>query len=129
VFVKEGLKDYLKVECRIFAGYFQIFVLSVVDSCLLCSSTARIIGHLLHVSFRICFHTFILIREIYSYQSDSLSLGQYGDQIPMLVRILAPVETGPGTHPASYSMATGSKSSWGMALTTHPHLLPSLNTE
>jgi len=38
-------------------------------------------------------------------------------------RFSAPVQTGPGAHPASYTMGTGSfpgvKSSWGMMLTPH----------
>jgi len=40
------------------------------------------------------------------------------------VRCSAPVQTGPGAHPASYTMGTGSfpgvKSGWGVMLTPHP---------
>jgi len=40
------------------------------------------------------------------------------------VRIFAPVQAGPGAHPASCTMGTGSflgvKSSWGMTLIPHP---------
>jgi hypothetical protein len=43
-------------------------------------------------------------------------------------RISAPVQTGPGAHPASCTMGTGSflgvKSSWGMTLNPHPLLVP-----
>jgi hypothetical protein len=58
-------------------GYFQIFLSSVVDS----FSIARIIEHSLRVSFNIFFSS----KEIYSYLSDSLHPGQYGDQIPVVV--------------------------------------------
>ena len=40
--------------------------------------------------------------------SDSLRAGRPGDRIPGEVRFSAPVQTGPGTHPASYTMGTGS---------------------
>jgi len=43
-------------------------------------------------------------------------------------RFSAPVQTGPGAHPASCTMGTGSfpgvKSSWGVTLTPHPPLVP-----
>jgi hypothetical protein len=43
-------------------------------------------------------------------------------------RFSAPVQTGPGAHPASCTMGTrsfqGVKSGWGMTLTTHPLLVP-----
>ena len=38
-------------------------------------------------------------------------------------RFSVPFQTGPGAHPASCAMGTGSfpgKSGWGVALTTHP---------
>jgi hypothetical protein len=48
-------------------------------------------------------------------------------------RFSAPVQTGPGAHPASYTMGTGSlsrgESGRGVALTTHPHLVPRLKKE
>jgi hypothetical protein len=48
------------------------------------------------------------------------------DRIPLGVRFSVPVQTGPGTHPASYSIRTRSvsqrQSSRGVRLTTHPHL-------
>ena len=40
--------------------------------------------------------------------SDSLLLGRFGDRTPVGARFSAPVQTGPGTHPASYAMGTGS---------------------
>ena len=40
--------------------------------------------------------------------SDSLLAGRSGDRIPVEVRFSAPVQTGPGAHPASYTMGTGS---------------------
>jgi hypothetical protein len=42
--------------------------------------------------------------------SDSLRAGQAGDRIPVWARFSAPLQTGPGVHPASYAMGTGSLS-------------------
>jgi hypothetical protein len=42
--------------------------------------------------------------------SDSLRVGRYGDRIPMGARFSTSVQTGRGTHPASYTMGTGSLS-------------------
>jgi len=43
-------------------------------------------------------------------------------------RDFSPVQTGPGAHPASCKMGTGSflgvKCGWGVLLTTHPLLVP-----
>ena len=47
--------------------------------------------------------------------------------MPMGARFSAPVQTGPGAHPASCTMGTGSfpgvKSGWGVTLTPHPLLV------
>jgi len=40
--------------------------------------------------------------------SDSLRAEQSGDRIPVETRFSTPVQTGPGAHPASYTMDTGS---------------------
>ena len=46
---------------------------------------------------------------------------------PVGTRFFAPVQTGPGVHPASYTMGTGSfpgvKYGQGVLLTTHPLLV------
>jgi hypothetical protein len=51
-----------------------------------------------------------------------------GNRIPVGARFPAPVQTGPGAHPASCTMCTGSfprvKSGRGVTLTTHPLLVP-----
>jgi hypothetical protein len=52
----------------------------------------------------------------------------YGDRIPVGARFSAPVQTGPGAHPASCTMGTGPfpgvESVRGVTLTTHPLLVP-----
>jgi hypothetical protein len=51
-----------------------------------------------------------------------------GDRIPLGARFSAPVQTGPGAHPASCTMGTGSfpgvESGRGVTLTPHPLLVP-----
>ena len=60
--------------------------------------------------------------------SDWLRAGRSGDRIPVGARFSAPVQTGPGTHPAFCIMGTGSflgvKSGRGVTLTPHPLLVP-----
>ena len=60
--------------------------------------------------------------------SDWLRAGRSRDRIPVVARFSAPVQTGPGAHPASCTMGTGSfpgvKSGRGATLTPHPLLVP-----
>jgi len=60
-------------------------------------------------------------------------IGRSGDRIPVGTKFSAPVLSGHGTHPASYTMGTGSLSRGlsgrGVALTTHPYLEPRLKKE
>ena len=60
--------------------------------------------------------------------SDWLRAGRSGDRIPVGARFSATVRTGPGAHPASSTMGTGSfpgvKSGQGVTLTLHPLLVP-----
>jgi hypothetical protein len=64
----------------------------------------------------------------HSQYSDWLRAGQSGDWIPVGARFSALVQTGPGAHPASCTMGTGSfpwaKNGWGVMLTPHPLLVP-----
>ena len=57
-------------------------------------------------------------------ESDWLRAGRSGDRIPVEARFSAPVQTGPGAHPASCTMDTGSfpgvKSGRGVTLTPSP---------
>ena len=73
---------------------------------------------------------------IYIYSGLDRSVGiatGYGMDSPRIesrwgARISAPVQTGPGAHPASCTMGTGSlpgaKSGRGVTLTPHPLLVP-----
>jgi len=56
--------------------------------------------------------------------SDPVHAGWSGNQIPWGVRFSTPVQTGPGTHQASYKMLPGLSwgySSWGVVLATHQY--------
>ena len=86
------------------------------------------------------FLKFILFWNITLHVSDGLSVhhqdfktvhtatGRSRDRIPVGARFSAPVQTGPGAHPASCTMGTGSfprlKSGRGVTLAPHPLLAP-----
>jgi hypothetical protein len=55
--------------------------------------------------------------------SDSQRAGGSGDQIPVQLTLSAPVQTGPGAHPASCTMGAGcfqEVKRRGVAFTAHP---------
>jgi len=58
---------------------------------------------------------------------DWLRVGRSGDRIQVGARFFAPVQTGPGAHPAScttgYRVFNGVKSGRGVTLTPHPLLV------
>ena len=60
---------------------------------------------------------------------DSLRAGRSGDRIPVRKRFSAPVQTGPGAHPASNTMGTGSFAGAGRDVDHSPHLAPRLKKE
>jgi hypothetical protein len=58
-----------------------------------------------------------------------LGTGRSGNRIPVRARFLAPVQTDPGTHPASYTMGTGSfpgSKRPGRGVDQQPHLASGL---
>ena len=75
---------------------------------------------------------FIAGPEWLSPYSDSLRAGGFRDRIPVGTRFSAPVQTGPGAHPASYIGYRGyprDKLSWGLGVNHPPHLVPRLKNE
>ena len=60
--------------------------------------------------------------------SDWIRAGRSGGRIPVGTRFSAPVQTGPGAHPASCTVGTGSfsgvKSGRGVTMTPHLLLVP-----
>jgi hypothetical protein len=53
---------------------------------------------------------------------DLLWAGRSGDRIPVGAKISSPVQTGPGAHPTSYTMGTGSfpRAKWPGRGVDHP---------
>ena len=64
--------------------------------------------------------------------SNSLRAGRSGDRIPLSGRFSVPVQTGPGAHPASYTMGIGSLQGGnrpGRGVDYTPHLAPRVKKE
>jgi hypothetical protein len=81
-------------------------------------------------------HPFLPLDVLQIYQKiRSISVdraGRFGDRNRMLGEILPPVQTGPGAHPGSYAMGTGSflgVKRPGCRVDYPPHLVPRLKKE
>jgi hypothetical protein len=62
----------------------------------------------------------------------ALRAGRPGNRIPVEARFSAPVQTGPGAQPASYTMGTGvfpGVNRPGCGVDHQPHLVPRLKKE
>jgi hypothetical protein len=74
------------------------------------------------------FHILFCIVDQVAQSVSRLATGCTGDRIPVGARFSAPVQTGPGAHPASCTTGAGSlpgvKSGRDVTLTPHPLLVP-----
>ena len=64
--------------------------------------------------------------------TDSLRARRSGDRVPVGVTFSAPIQTGPGAHPASYTLGTGpfpGVKRLGCGVNQPPHLQPRLKKE
>ena len=63
-----------------------------------------------HEQWHLTIHSLLCWPTYLSRYSDSLRTAWSGDRIPVKARFSAPVQTGPGAHPTSYTTGTGSLS-------------------
>jgi hypothetical protein len=99
-----------------------------VDKCNRCS---RVLSS---QAVYLCYMCIYILHNISLWAGSSVGIatdlraGWSGDRIPVGTRFSAPVQTGPGAHPASSTMGTGSfpevKYGRGVLLTSHPLLVP-----
>ena len=94
-----------------------------------------IIGHSVPINMNMKFVTIVDFRCVGRDSSVGIvtrRAGRSGDRIPVEVRFSTPFETGPGAHPASYTIGTGSFSGvkWPeRGFDYPPHLAPRLKKE
>jgi len=81
------------------------FAMSIQHDTSYCSTIFLMLIKVLYIYLTPSFHQWTGQRSRYS---DWLQAGRSGDQILVGARFSAPVQTGPGAHPASCTMGTGS---------------------
>ena len=91
------------------------------------------------LTYKHSYHTYqcradlhVIKAEYLSHHSNLLMAGRSGDGIPVEARFSAPFQTGPGAHPASYTMGNGSFPGLkrpGHGIDHSPHLAPSWKEE
>ena len=111
--------------------WFNVFPFFICE----CTSTLKEDGSK-NFSIRFLLRNFVkssIGLEQHSRYRNSVRALRFGNRIPAVARFSTPVHTGPWTHPASYTTGTssfpGGEVARGVALTTHPHLVPRLKKE
>jgi len=104
--------------------FFSLFLFCIPELCANPSSEVS-------CSIKKKINSFIGQRSLIRY-SYLLRAGRFGDRIPVGTRFSAPVQTSTETHPASYTMDTGSfpgVKRAGRGVDHPPHLAPRLKKE
>jgi hypothetical protein len=91
---------------RLVLHWIAAFALSPVRRAVCTNKTCNVYVSR-NIEVRSCNHSCSGEAIIITY-SHSLMAQRSGDRIPVRARFSAPVQTGPGAHPASYTMGSGS---------------------